>query len=351
MQYSLIDDGRAKVLTVLSGGMPYVATSDTHPNFNELVLRAIQGDESVVEAFTVEKAVADRFEALSERVSVAGGQVYFDGDPVDNALTEQILRFVDADVTDWMPLVNFFEKVQQNPNEHSREQLFRWLAKHKFTLTRDGDIVGYKGVQSDFTSVHAGPAIVDGRAMNGHIPNLPGSTLEMARSRVQFDPSVGCAEGLHVANWRYASSWSDKTLEVHVNPRDVVSVPTDSNDEKVRVCRYVVISEVTEPYDGPVLEAVQEETDEEDYYEGDDDPEICDDCGDYLEDCRGLCDDFDEEPVDPWYVNGGVASGKTSAGKSDGVFNLNVNTYGKVDTRLNHTVQQRDANGRFIPKS
>lgn len=361
MQYTILKDGNTSALTVLHAGEHYFATSETHPNYNELVAKVVADDLSVLNDFSVEKTVAERFESLSERVSISGGTVYFDGDPVDDSLTEQIIRFYKEGVENWEPLVNFFEKVQQNPSAHSREQLFRWLAKHKFTLTHDGDIVGYKGVQSDLTSVHAGPAIVDGVAMNGHIPNNPGSEIKMARNSVQFDPSVGCATGLHVANWDYASSWSEKTLEVYVNPRDVVSVPTDSDDAKVRVCRYVVGDEVTEPYSGPVLEAAAEETDE-------DDDNFCEDCGDYLSDCRGLCGEEDDYCVacggdceygDPllddeddseteavsWSVGGSMISGPTTYGK------YRVDGTSKVDTRFNYKSQQRDSNGRFVPKS
>jgi hypothetical protein len=54
----------------------------------------------------------------------------------------------------------------------------------------------------------------------------------------------GCSVGLHVGTYDYASNFTLNVLEVHVNPRDVVSVPTDSNWAKVRCCRYVVIKEV-----------------------------------------------------------------------------------------------------------
>jgi len=35
-------------------------------------------------------------------------------------------------------------------------------------------------------------------------------------------------------------------VKVLVNPEDVVSIPTDYNDAKMRTCKYVVIEEVTE---------------------------------------------------------------------------------------------------------
>jgi hypothetical protein len=326
MRYSLVDAGTVKVLTVLVNDQMLVATSDTHSNFNNLVAKVLENDESVVLDFTPEKRVAERFEALSERVSVRVGQVYLDGDAVNDALSEQILRFLDEDVEDWEPLVLFFEKVQQNPNEHSREQLFRWLARHKFTLTTEGDIVGYKGVSDDLKSLHDGPAIVNGVPMTGYIPNQPGSVIEMPRSEVNHDPSQGCSTGLHVANWAYASDWGTKTLEVHVNPRDVVSVPTDSGDAKVRCCRYTVVQLVTEPYEGPVLEA--EETEEEHFgfkwnsFEPTDD--FCEYCG---TSCEDYClDDEDYVGDDPW-----VAA--------------------KADTRQNYLSQVRGPGGRFGSKT
>jgi hypothetical protein len=36
-------------------------------------------------------------------------------------------------------------------------------------------------------------------------------------------------------------------VEIHTNPRDVVSVPTDGGGEKVRVCRYRVAAVVRTP--------------------------------------------------------------------------------------------------------
>lgn len=66
------------------------------------------------------------------------------------------------------------------------------------------------------------------------------------------NPSQDCV-GLHVGTWQYASTFSERTLEVEVHPRDVVSVPNyDKN--KMRVCRYKVVKELTKRYETPVKE-------------------------------------------------------------------------------------------------
>lgn len=282
MRHNIVTDGNGGSVTVFVNGQLLVADSN-HPNYRAIVEAVLDGDESVVALFDPSRTVAERFERLSERVAVSGGHVFFDGDEVNDALTEQILRFMEQGVEDWQPLVNFYEKVAQNPSEHSRENLYRWLnATGGFTITPDGDIVGYKGLRADRTSVHAGPAVVNGEAVNGHVPNEEGSVVEMARSKVNHDPSVGCSTGLHVGTWDYASRFGyGVTVKVHVNPRDVVSVPTDCSDAKMRVSRYVV-AEPAQGVDNRAL-AMAEDFDDDDYDEG-----LCPDCDDVLND-EGWC--------------------------------------------------------------
>lgn len=259
------DEGEAFVTAFVPGASePLTASTSSHSNYAEIVQRLKADDASVIDLFDVSKTVAQRFEKLSERVSVENGKVYFDGDEVHNALTKQIVRFLEEDDDKWEALVNFFENVAANPNDHSREQLYEWLDRHEFTITHDGYIVGYKGVSGDLKSIHSGPGIVNGVAQNGHLDNSPGNTVEIARSKVAFDPGIGCSSGLHVGTFEYANSFGSVVLEVHVNPRDVVSVPTDCNAQKVRVCRYAVVDKIESKYDGPLRDYDEDEWDFED---------------------------------------------------------------------------------------
>lgn len=274
LQYSLVGTGEDQFLTVFvpGGDRPLVAGSD-HPNFDRIRDAALAGDENVVDLFDVAAAAGEHFERLSDRVTAANGRLYLDGDEVHSALAKQVVRFLSEDVDDWYPLVSFFENVQANPNEHSREQLFEWLDRRDFTITDDGMIVGYKGVRKTddgYESIHSGPAIVDGVKVNGRVPNNPGTVIEMPRSDVQHDPSIGCHSGLHVGTYDFARGFSSgAVLEVHVNPRDVVSVPTDCDAAKVRTCRYVVVDAIDTPVSGPLREDF--DPDEYDGYYNDED--------------------------------------------------------------------------------
>jgi hypothetical protein len=268
------EDGRRTLTIIPIGESPVVIDGD-HPNYDELV-DAAEAGEPVAELADISISVRRRL--LSERVAVAGGRVYFDGDEVHGAIVRHILRVMDeGDDASLEPLVEFLERVHNNPNPHSREQLYEWLNTRPFTVTREGGIIAYKGVRSDYTSVRSGPAVVDGEPVNGNVPNRPGSTVEIGRSRVMHDPSIGCASGLHVGTYDYASGWAQGALlKVLVDPRDVVSVPTDCEAQKMRVCRYRVLDTIDAPETLPVAD------DEWGYDEGE-----CDLCEDG--ECDGWC--------------------------------------------------------------
>jgi acyl carrier protein len=73
----------------------------------------------------------------------------------------------------------------------------------------------------------------------------------MPREDVEDNPERTCSAGLHVCsmeylNHAYISDSQYRTIACKVNPVDVVSVPTDYNRSKMRVCRYEVIGDVDE---------------------------------------------------------------------------------------------------------
>lgn len=239
MQYNIVKrEDSANIVVVVDGEM-YVA-DEQHPLFDEIVEMVFDGDESVVEMFDTSAAVATVFEGVTERISVAHSKVYVDNDIVTGPYADKIVELIKSG-GDALPYANFLEKVYTNTEEHTRDNLARWLnANGSFTIDEDGDIIGYKGVTVSLGSINHGPAVVNGTAVHGSVPNQPGSVVSMARSKVEHNPGVGCASGLHVGTWDYANGFGSVVLEVKVNPRDVVSVPTDCSDQKMRVSRYKV---------------------------------------------------------------------------------------------------------------
>lgn len=244
IKYNLVKADETANITVVVDGEMHVASSN-HPQFNEIVRRAVADDDTVVDLFNATAAVQRKFAAITERVTFDGGSLYFDGDLIDDSAATLAVRFM-REGHDFGAVVAFIENVQQNPQEHSREQAWDWLSRRDFTITDEGMVVAYKGVRNEgsaYASISRGTAVSDGVEHTGQIPQDVGSVVEMPRSKVQHDPSVGCHTGLHVGTWEYAEWFAQgAVLEVLVNPRDIVSVPTDCDWQKMRVCRYTVDS-------------------------------------------------------------------------------------------------------------
>ena len=265
MPYEIREDEESILVIYVDDNGKINIAKDDNPQLHTIIDRLRNGDtDGLSDLFNMETAVANTFAQLSERVTLKGGHVLFDGDRVDDTIEDLVLRAYDEGrVTDYLPVVNFMEKVYANTSSHTRENLFRWLVAEDFTITSTGDIMGYKGLRQDGTSVHSGPATVDGVDVNGHVPNKPGSVIEIKRSDVVADPARGCAYGLHVGTYEYAASFGSTLVEVHVNPRDVVSVPTDCGDQKMRVARYRVVQPISAKYETAVVPAHPDDLDDD----------------------------------------------------------------------------------------
>jgi hypothetical protein len=284
--YSLVETDDFSALTVFVAGQVKAVGPD-HPHWDELVKLVANPDADetrVARLLDPAVSVSAFFERLSDRVTVSGGQLYLDGEVVNSGLAQHILDHVNEDKDSAQALVNFLEKVVVNPNEHSREQLYDWLSRHNFAINAEGNFLAYKGVrvrntypdaadEYPYESISQGKATVDGKVYSGAIPNGVGAVVEMPRGEVQHDPSVGCHTGLHAGTWEYARNFSNgAVLLVEINPRDVVSVPTDCAWQKIRTCRYKVVEVVDSKLDTSYYGDDDDELDEDysdDYWDDD----------------------------------------------------------------------------------
>lgn len=285
-----VKDTGQQFLTVLAADRLLPPVDSTHPNFDTIkdaCQRAFDGEvidtDWLIGLFDVAQTVADRFARLSERVSVRNGVILLDGDVVHGTLQDQILSFLDQG-EDFAPLVNFYEKLLTNPLGDVREGLYSWIqgqsASGNFTITPDGDIVGYKSVRSAtpewrteeetvYVPSRRGEGTVNGIDVpnDKYIEQVPGDSVEMPRSRVLHEPSQACGDGLHIGTWGYASTFRNggcnTVMAVRFSPRDIVSLPDSTADWKLRVCRYTVIGQVDQPLSEAVYhDAVQEFADD-----------------------------------------------------------------------------------------
>ena len=123
----------------------------------------------------------------------------------------------------------------------------------------------------------------------------------MPRGDVEHDPGVGCHVGLHAGTWDYASSFAQgAVLTVEINPRDVVSVPTDCQDQKMRVCRYTVTGITEQELGSFVADEYDEDEEIEGYELPEDDQEDDEEETPYTPVSWLTMTHYPEDPEAPW---------------------------------------------------
>ena len=222
------------ITVVFSEGPPISITRDD--NRFERLLELIKTHHFEQITQLVDKPTLIR-EHTKGKFTVTDGVVVIDEEQLPIALSDKLLEFVDQSL-DTRPLENFWHNLKKNPLEASKRDLFEFMRANKMPITPAGNFIAYKRVKDDYYDFHTGT-----------LHNAPGKILKMEREEVNSDRNQTCSHGLHVAAYEYADKHYHANqgimLEVEVNPKDVVAVPPDYKQQKMRVCRYKVIGLAT----------------------------------------------------------------------------------------------------------
>jgi len=241
-------------------------------------------------------SAAKRIEAFSHgNFLVQDGVILVNGIEAPPVLGHKIVRFSNEGLP-YQPLVKFAERLQKNPSFRAVQELFTFLEKNDHPITENGNFIAYKRVRSTFKDIHSNT-----------MDNTVGTVVEMSRNQVNEDSTQTCSYGLHVANWEYAHTQfassdpeTDIMLEVEVDPADVVAIPVDYNNAKMRVCKYKVLGVVDREHSSDVQlrrTSVVVEEDCLDEEEEDEESTYCADCGVEIEEGYDQCLDceYDSE--------------------------------------------------------
>jgi len=211
---------------------------ETHPNFDKIVEAIRDGSDEAWETIpNLIDLVATIRDYTSENgdIEVRDGDVYFQGRPFANALTDRLLRLLEEELP-VEPLCNFLTNLKKNPSKRAVDELYGFLENNSLPLTPDGHFIAYKKVRDDYTDIHS-----------GKFNNSVGQIVEMARNEVDEDKDRTCSTGLHFCSLEYlpqfGGTYGNRVVLLKINPRDVVSIPSDYNNAKGRCCRYEVIAE------------------------------------------------------------------------------------------------------------
>ena len=221
-------------ITVLINNRPEIIDS-THQNFKavEEGLKSGMSESQILDLMNIGKAVEKFAAPTNGKVKVKDGSIFYNGKEVHSALSRRILSLMENgfDIT---PFTNFMENLYQNPSKSAVDELYGFLEACTLPITPDGYFLAYKKVNANYTDVYTGT-----------IDNSIGTKVSMPRYEVDEDSNRTCSTGLHVASFSYMSHYSGaRTVICKVHPKDVVAVPKDYNNAKMRVCEYEVVNEV-----------------------------------------------------------------------------------------------------------
>lgn len=254
---STSENGTQSVSLFLQGKVYVVFRSGFEADYGELLVALSEGNVAKVTTL-VDKYEAARLFAMGIpglEVVKAADEENFEYKHNGVALSGEMTANIEEVRASNQPersegLKKFFELLEQNPSERSREYLHNFLKRHRIVIAPDGCFIGYRGVKYDMTSIHRGRGFVNGKLYeSANLDNSVGNHITLEREFVIEDPSQGCSVGLHVGSYEYASSFGERLILVKVNPADVVSVPHENGYAKIRTCAYIVVGSVNNKYD------------------------------------------------------------------------------------------------------
>ncbi len=242
MSYPFVIQGNN--VTVVIGNKPHTI-SKTHITYQKVV-DAIKADDwdTVRDVIEPKKVVLNYGQG---HVSIQGEKLFWKGQEFHNALATRMIQML-QDGFNIEPMIKFMENLMENPSKRAVDELYGFLEKNNLPLTPDGHFLAYKRVREDFLDCHSGT-----------MDNNVGKIVEMSRNQVDDNKDNTCSTGLHFCSQEYLNSFGGaRTVIVKINPRDVVSIPSDYNNSKGRACRYEVVGELGVDPDEAFTAPVQE---------------------------------------------------------------------------------------------
>ena len=244
MAYPYIIQGNNIVVVI---GNKSHTISKTHITYNKVLDAIKAGDWDSLPDIIEPKKVVLNYGAGN--VSIQGETLYWKNKELNTGLSVRMIQMLQEGFP-IEPMVAFMENLYKNPSHRAVTELYGFLEKNNLPITSDGHFLAYKKVRKDFKDCHSGT-----------MDNSVGQVLEMPRNEVDDDQNRTCSTGLHFCSQSYLPHFGghdSRTVIVKINPRDVVSIPTDYDNAKGRASRYEVIGELGVHPDDAFKEPVQD---------------------------------------------------------------------------------------------
>ena len=277
---AVLDGDNAFITIIVDGGVQHTIRHGSL-NFGKAVdLYVAQNWDDLINIISPENYIKKLY-AKYEQIEVKNGNVYVNDVAMHTLDAQRIIECLvkGADVTH---IFKFVIRLQNNPSRRAVQELYKFLEHKNLGISVNGNLIAYKAVRNNYTDKHT-----------GSFDNSIGNVLEMSRNQVDDDKDNGCSYGFHAGSLKYATEFAsdnDRVVLVEIDPADVVSIPTDCEFQKLRTCKYKVISEFERPLEEHIAYESSLGNDDLDW-DGDDDGDdgddesSCTECESYSIDC------------------------------------------------------------------
>lgn len=226
--------GSESFITVVTPDGSVRTVDSSHPNFNKAYEYVKKGEiDKVLILIDTKKALSSYSKG---DITIIGGKMLYKDVVFDTDITKRIIREM-YNNRPFDHLIAFFERLMQNPSRDAVYQLYGFLVHNDIELTDDGYFLAWKRVNENYTDMYT-----------GEIDNSLGKIVSVPRNTVDENKYETCSFGLHVAAKQYLPSYGNGKgviIQCKVDPADVVSIPVEYGNAKMRVCRYEVMKDVT----------------------------------------------------------------------------------------------------------
>jgi hypothetical protein len=216
-------------VTVIVNNKPITVEKDNN-SFQQVIKAIIEKDWEAVECIIDKATQINKFGA--GKITVIGTSVYYNDFQLTGYIVDKIIQFIDEKI-DVEPLLNFLNKLMDNPSKTCVDKLFKFLEHKNMPIDPDGDFYAYKVITSDWKDKYT-----------HKIDNSIGAIVEVSRNTVDDIADNACSYGLHAGSIEYVKNFSNESdivIIVKINPKDVVTVPNEDT-RKLRCCRYEVMA-------------------------------------------------------------------------------------------------------------
>jgi hypothetical protein len=209
----------------------------SHVNYKIIIDKLNNEDyDGILDLIDLASIVKEKLDSVESSFVLIGNVISYNSYSLNDMMSRRVIDMMDNKMN-LKPLERFIDKLLNNPSYRAVNSLYEFLEFGGIPITPVGKFLVYKKVSNEYKDIHS-----------GLFDNSIGTTVNMNRFEVDEDPDNTCSYGLHVCSFDYLKNFgyraNDRVIICEVDPSDVVAIPKDYNNTKMRVCRYKVIGEV-----------------------------------------------------------------------------------------------------------